>query len=163
MPYAVRVDKIKRGATRIKMYLVIHTVYTAILRSTDKASGELREKKGVVNRVVTPYTTDDTSNRAHRSPQHRRFEHWVRTDRATEVMPGSLSASGSAPSASNFNPIDCYPNLIMDYMNLECGRDQESHRVQPRAHTLHIGTPDSVRDCGHRTKGKHATEACRSC
>ena len=43
------------------MYLVIHTVYTAILRSTDKASGELREKKGVVNRVVTPYTTDDTS------------------------------------------------------------------------------------------------------
>ena len=47
------------------MYLVIHTVYTALLRSTDKASGELREKKGVVNRVVTPYTTGTTPPTAH--------------------------------------------------------------------------------------------------
>ena len=68
MPYAVRVDKIKRGATRIKMYLVIHTVYTAILRSTDKASGELREKKGVVNRVVTPYCLHDRRHLQPRTP-----------------------------------------------------------------------------------------------
>ena len=50
------------------------------------------------------------------------------------MMPGSLSASGSAPSASNFNPIDCYPNLIMDYMNLNA--DGTRSRIAfSRAHT----------------------------